>query len=422
MTCIKTEPVPVTQCSREVVEQLVRNLLHLAALMADEVHVLVVASRVRRRAVPDVCVPHQPEVFQQVKRPVNGGDVDRRGRLLDAFAHLFRCGVFQRHDRVQHELTLGRHPHAAFVQGGLERRPFFTSRLHVPNICGSTLTLMPVLALLDGTIADSTHPLIRVDDLGLMRGDGIFETVLVVDGKPRELGPHFDRLVRSAAMLDMPEPSRADFDRATKAVLDNWTGGAEIALKWVYTRGIEGGDGTPTGFALGLEISETVKRQRASGIAAVTLDRGFDNEAAVRAPWLLLGAKTLSYAVNMAALREAARRGAEEVIFTTSDDFVLEGPTSTLVAVSGKTLRTPPATIGILPGTTQAALFRAAEREGWSVKTEPLRVSELAEADGLFFTSSVRKITRLHTLNGTQLPDSTAIHTELDRLYNSEYS
>ncbi|MCE7005396.1 aminodeoxychorismate lyase [Kibdelosporangium philippinense] len=281
---------------------------------------------------------------------------------------------------------------------------------------------MPVLALLDGTIADSTHPLIRVDDLGLMRGDGIFETVLVVDGKPRELGPHFDRLVRSAAMLDMPEPSRADFDRATKAVLDNWTGGAEIALKWVYTRGIEGGDGTPTGFALGLEISETVKRQRASGIAAVTLDRGFDNEAAVRAPWLLLGAKTLSYAVNMAALREAARRGAEEVIFTTSDDFVLEGPTSTLVAVSGKTLRTPPATIGILPGTTQAALFRAAEREGWSVKTEPLRVSELAEADGLFFTSSVRKITRLHTLNGTQLPDSTAIHTELDRLYNSEYS
>ncbi|SMC93219.1 aminodeoxychorismate lyase [Kibdelosporangium aridum] len=280
---------------------------------------------------------------------------------------------------------------------------------------------MPVLALLDGTIADPTQPLIRVDDLGLMRGDGIFETVLVVDGKPRELGPHFDRLVRSAAMLDMPEPSRADFDRATQAVLDNWTGGSEIALKWVYTRGIEGGDGTPTGFALGLEISETVQRQRATGIAAITLDRGFDSDVAQRAPWLLLGAKTLSYAVNMAALREAARRGAEEVIFTTPDGFVLEGPTSTLIAVYGKTLRTPPATIGILPGTTQAALFRAAEREGWSVKTEPVRVSELAEADGLFFASSVRKITRLHTLDGTALPDSTAVHSELTRLYDSEY-
>nr|WP_042183626.1 aminodeoxychorismate lyase [Kibdelosporangium sp. MJ126-NF4]CEL15659.1 Aminodeoxychorismate lyase [Kibdelosporangium sp. MJ126-NF4]CTQ93584.1 Aminodeoxychorismate lyase (EC 4.1.3.38) [Kibdelosporangium sp. MJ126-NF4] len=280
---------------------------------------------------------------------------------------------------------------------------------------------MPVLALLDGTIADPTHPLIRVDDLGLLRGDGIFETVLVVAGKPRELGPHFDRLVRSAAMLDMPEPSRADFDRATQAVLDNWSGGSEMALKWVYTRGVEGGDGTPTGFALGLEIAEKVRRQRADGIAAVTLDRGFDVDTAARAPWLLLGAKTLSYAVNMAALREAERRGAQEVIFTTSDARVLEGPTSTLIAVSGKTLRTPPATIGILPGTTQAALFRAAEREGWSVKVEPLRVAELTEADGIFLASSVRKITRVHTVDGTALADSTALHAELVRLYDSEY-
>ncbi|MBP2322147.1 4-amino-4-deoxychorismate lyase [Kibdelosporangium banguiense] len=281
---------------------------------------------------------------------------------------------------------------------------------------------MRVLALLDGTLADPDNPLIRVDDLVVMRGDGIFETVLVVDGQPRELGPHFDRLVRSAAMLDLPEPSRAAFDRATQAVLDNWTGGSEIALKWVYTRGIEGGDGTPTGFALGLEIAEKVKRQRASGISAVTLDRGFDATAAERAPWLLLGAKTLSYAVNMAALREAERRGAEEVIFTTSDGAVLEGPTSTLIAVSGRTLRTPPATIGILPGTTQAALFRAAEREGWSIKTEPIQAAELPTADGIFLASSVRKITRVHTLNGIQLPDSTPLHTELVRLYNSEYA
>ncbi|GAB3911971.1 aminodeoxychorismate lyase [Kibdelosporangium lantanae] len=281
---------------------------------------------------------------------------------------------------------------------------------------------MRVLALLDGTLANPDAPLIRVDDLGLMRGDGIFETVLVVDGKPRELGPHFDRLVRSAAMLDLPTPDRAGFDRATRAILDAWTGGNEMALKWVYTRGVEGGDGTPTGFALGLEIAEKVKKQRAEGIAAITLERGIDNGLAARAPWLLLGAKTLSYAVNMAALREAERRGAAEVIFTTSDNHVLEGPTSTLVAATGKTLRTPPATLGILPGTTQAALFRAAEREGWAVKVEPLRVAELAEADGLFMVSSVRKVTRVHTLDGLKLADSHQLHSELVRLYDSEYA
>jgi 4-amino-4-deoxychorismate lyase len=286
----------------------------------------------------------------------------------------------------------------------------------------SRFKVMRVLALLDGTLADPDVPMLRVDDLAVMRGDGIFETVLVVGGKPREQGPHFDRLVRSAAMLDLPEPSRAGFERATQAVLDNWTGGPEIALKWVYSRGVEGGDGTPTAFALGMEISPKVQRQRGSGLAAVTLDRGIDATAATRAPWLLLGAKSLSYAVNMAAIREAERRGAEEVILTTSDGSVLEGPTSTLIAVTGRTLRTPPATIGILPGTTQAALFRAAEREGWSVKTEPIRADELTSADGIFLASSVRKITRVHTLNGTPLPDSSALLAELARLYDSEYA
>ncbi|MBB5954606.1 4-amino-4-deoxychorismate lyase [Saccharothrix tamanrassetensis] len=278
-----------------------------------------------------------------------------------------------------------------------------------------------MLALLDGTLADPDAPLVRVDDLGLLRGDGVFETILVVDGKPRELDPHLDRLARSAAMMDLPEPDRAAFERAVSLVLDNWTGGREVALKLVFTRGVEGGDGTPTGFALGMDIPAKVIGQRADGLAAVTLDRGIEPGLAERAPWLLLGAKSLSYAVNMAALREAERRGASEVVFTTSSGSVLEGPTSTLIMVRGRTLTTPPSTLGILPGTTQAALFRAATREGWAVRVEPIAVDDLYEADGVFLVSSVRKITRVHTLDGKSLPDSTELHEELVDLYESEY-
>ncbi|MEV6712307.1 aminodeoxychorismate lyase [Lentzea sp. NPDC051208] len=280
---------------------------------------------------------------------------------------------------------------------------------------------MRVLALLDGTLADPDSPQIRVEDLGLMRGDGVFETILVVDGKPRELTPHLDRLDRSAAMLDMQPPPRAEFERAVELVIGNWTGGSEFALKLVYTRGVEGGDGTPTGFALGMEIGAKVLKQRAEGLAAVTLDRGIDADLADRAPWLLLGAKSLSYAINMAALREAERRGAAEVVFTTSDGSVLEGPTSTLIMVRGKTLVTPPSKLGILPGTTQYALFRAAERAGWTVLVEPIQTDELYDAEGVFLASSVRKITRVTVLDGKQLPDSSALLTELQDLYESEY-
>jgi 4-amino-4-deoxychorismate lyase len=249
----------------------------------------------------------------------------------------------------------------------------------------------------------------------------VFETILVVDGKPRELTPHLDRLDRSAAMLDMRTPPRAEFERAVDLVIGNWAGSAEFALKLVYTRGVEGGDGTPTGFALGMEIGAKVLKQRVEGLSAVTLDRGIDADLADRAPWLLLGAKSLSYAINMAALREAERRGAAEVVFTTSDGSVLEGPTSTLILVRGKTLVTPPSKLGILPGTTQYALFRAAERAGWTVLVEPIQTGELYDAEGVFLASSVRKITRVNVLDGKQLPDSSALLTELQDLYESEY-
>ncbi|HEY2694000.1 MAG TPA: aminodeoxychorismate lyase [Pseudonocardiaceae bacterium] len=282
---------------------------------------------------------------------------------------------------------------------------------------------MRVLVTLDGNVADPDQPQIRVDDLGLMRGDGIFETVLVVDGKPRELDLHLNRLARSASLLELPPPDRAVWEARVRQVIDGWSwpDSPEMALKLVYTRGIDGGDGTPTGFALGMEIARKVRDQRRDGVAAVILERGFDSGLAERAPWLLLGAKSLSYAVNMAANREAARRGADEVIFSSADGIVLEGPTSNLILAKGRTLRTPPPNIGILPGTTQAGLFRAAERAGWSVKIESIGLDELTGADGLFLASSVRKVTRVHTLDGTALPDSAALHAELTALYESEY-
>jgi 4-amino-4-deoxychorismate lyase len=282
---------------------------------------------------------------------------------------------------------------------------------------------MRVLVTLDGNVADPDQPQIRVDDLGLMRGDGIFETVLVVDGKPRELDLHLNRLARSASLLELPPPDRAVWEARVRQVIDGWSwpDSPEMALKLVYTRGIDGGDGTPTGFALGMEIARKVRDQRRDGVAAVILERGFDSGLAERAPWLLLGAKSLSYAVNMAANREAARRGADEVIFSSADGIVLEGPTSNLILAKGRTLRTPPPNIGILPGTTQAGLFRAAERAGWSVKIESIGLDELTGADGLFLASSVRKVTRVHTLDGAPLPDSAALHAELTALYESEY-
>ena len=70
---------------------------------------------------------------------------------------------------------------------------------------------------------------------------------------------------------------------------------------------------------------------RRDGLAALTLARGLPARGVEDMPWLLAGAKTLSYAVNMAALRHAERHGAGDVIFVSSDGYILEGPRSTVV-------------------------------------------------------------------------------------------
>ncbi|HAG58728.1 MAG TPA: hypothetical protein DCL83_05140, partial [Arthrobacter bacterium] len=93
--------------------------------------------------------------------------------------------------------------------------------------------------------------------------------------------------------------------------------------------------------------------RRNTGISLATMSRGVTRTAARDAPWLLMGAKTLSYAVNMAATREARRRGADEALFHTVDGFVMEGPVSSVVMRRGNVLLTPDPGIGILEGTTQ---------------------------------------------------------------------
>lgn len=282
---------------------------------------------------------------------------------------------------------------------------------------------MRVLALLDGTLADPEAPLLRADDLGAMRGDGVFETILVVNRAARELGPHLDRLERSAGLMDLPLPERAGWERATQAVIDNWPWHTdpEMGLKLVCTRGIDEGDGTPTGYAMGMPVGAETLRKRAEGVSAITLERGYAPGLMERAPWLLLSAKTLSYATNMAAMREAQSRGAEEVIFTATDGSVLEGPTSTVVIAQGRSLITTPPSSGILPGTTQGALFRAAQRAGWDVRVERFPVETLFAADGVWTAGSIRLISQVHTLDGTAIKADPELHSEITKLYESEY-
>jgi 4-amino-4-deoxychorismate lyase len=158
-------------------------------------------------------------------------------------------------------------------------------------------------------------------------------------------------------------------------------------------------------------VPDRVTAVRRDGLAAVTLDRGLPAVGADAMPWLLAGAKTLSYAVNMAALRHAAREGAGDVIFVSSDGYILEGPRSTVViAAAGSDggdgdlcLLTPPPWYPILRGTTQQALFEIARTKGYDCDYRALRVADLQSARGVWLVSSMTLAARVHTLDGRPL-------------------
>ena len=58
-----------------------------------------------------------------------------------------------------------------------------------------------VVVTLDGGLHDPGAPLLYADDLAAVRGDGIFETLLIRDGRPCLLEAHLGRLTQSAAMI-----------------------------------------------------------------------------------------------------------------------------------------------------------------------------------------------------------------------------
>ncbi|KQO06297.1 hypothetical protein ASF06_14475 [Agreia sp. Leaf244] len=278
------------------------------------------------------------------------------------------------------------------------------------------MTSSPVVLLLEPSgirKVDPREPQLAVTDWGATRGDGVFESVSIIDGRMPPLDARFDRLEASARALDLPLIDRARWTEALAMSIEEHDPVERLAVTLAMTRGIEGGDGTPTAWLLARPARDFTGIRR-SGVSVVTLDRGYASDAADGAPWLLLGAKHLSYATNAAALREASRRGADDVIFTSTDGLALEGPTSSLVVRRGDVVESPGVESGILAGTTQATAFRFFESRGLRTRFAPIRARDLADYDALWLVSSVRQAVAVHILDGRSMPVDEELTAELN--------
>ena len=273
--------------------------------------------------------------------------------------------------------------------------------------------VQPVLALLTDPprLVDPATPVLRADDLGLARGESVFETLRIAGGRVAFLDLHLERLERSAARLALDLP--AGWPELVEVATGAWAADDGV-LRLTCSKGAPGSG--PVGFALVTPVPAATVAAREHGVRAVTLTLGVPAALRSGAPWLLGGVKSTSYAVNMATLRAAEAAGAEDAVWTSSDGYVLEAPTSTVAWVSAGRLVTQPAEqVGTLPGTTAAVALALSPVP---VDVRLGTVEELRAADEVMLLSSVRGVAPVVRLDGRELgtgPVTTAVRAAFER-------
>jgi branched-chain amino acid aminotransferase len=263
-----------------------------------------------------------------------------------------------------------------------------------------------------GSLVPRDEALVSVLDHGFTVGDGVFETMKVVDGRVFALSRHLRRLDRSASVLGLVTPSHEVIRDAIAEVLfanpQLLSGSARLRV--TLTAGI-----SPLGSDRG-QASPTLV------VAVMATKTWPDSTTVATVPWVrnersaIAGAKTTSYAENVVALEYAHVRGASEAIFANTVGQLCEGTGSNIFVVVDGVALTPALGSGCLAGVTRELVLE------WSDAREAdLDLGVLQVADEIFLTSSTRDVHPVTRVDDRELMAGavTAAIREIFRLKSS---
>lgn len=248
----------------------------------------------------------------------------------------------------------------------------------------------------DGRLVAPDEPAVRALDHGLTVGDGVFETLKVVDGEPFALTRHLRRLATSAAGLGLVPPDVGAVREGLAAVLaGDPIGFGRLRITMTGGHGPLGsdrGDAPPTYVVV---ASPVPRPEAATAVSVVPWTR---NERSAVA-----GLKTTSYAENVVALAYAREHGASEALFTNTRGQLCEGTGSNVfVGVDGR-LVTPPLSSGCLAGITRELLIEWAIDDGLEVVEAELGLDDLRAASEVLLTSSTRDVQPVRQVDDRRL-------------------
>jgi branched-chain amino acid aminotransferase len=250
---------------------------------------------------------------------------------------------------------------------------------------------------LDGVVGPTASAMVPVTDHGLTVGDGIFETMKVVDGTPFALTRHLRRLRRSAASLALDPGLSDDALRAACAsVVDAAVAaGSDVGRLRLTVTGGPGPAGSERGTAGATVLVVTGPPSTWPATAAVATVPFTRNPTSG-----LAGVKSTSYAENVVALARAHDAGASEAVFADVHGRLSEGTGSNVFVARGGRLLTPSLATACLAGITRELVLEACPS---AEETEDLTLDDLRTADEAFLTSSTRDVQPISTVDGVGL-------------------
>lgn len=249
---------------------------------------------------------------------------------------------------------------------------------------------------IDDGLVDASEANIGFSDHGITVGDGVFESIGVVDGEAFALQRHLDRLRRSARTIGL-DVGRDD-SKLREAVGAVIAANAPVGvIRMTLTAGA-----APLGSARGegptrLIVAAGPPRGWAQTTSVITVDWTRNERSA------LAGVKSTSYAENVVALARAKEAGATEALMANTQGQLCEGTGTNIFVEFEGHLATPPLESGCLAGVTRALVIEGLAAGGVEVLEQPIPFEHLQTCSEAFLTSSTRDVQGISAIDGREL-------------------
>lgn len=243
---------------------------------------------------------------------------------------------------------------------------------------------------LNGELRPADEPVLRLDNRAFHFGDGLFESIRVVDGKPCFLDAHWARLSTGADLLRITLPKGLDrerFGQAIAAIIAR-SENRSARIRFTLFRG-GGGYYRPEGDqgVYAIEIKALADEHHVLNANGLLVDIWPEMRKPVNE---LSRHKTLNCQYYVMAALWSRARGLDDCLLQNDRGNIIESSSGNLFIVSNGVLYTPSLTDGCLGGVMRAQVINLALANGIKVYECSLNPQNLLAADELFFTNAIQ--------------------------------